>query len=86
MTKNFFCAGFFRLGETFRNFFKCLQRVPLHFFPILQKNGCSKTPKGPLLHFRHYATYPRPKNIEKIQKNLIFIEFFPHAGTVEENN
>ena len=27
--------------------------------------------------FRHYATYQR-------EKNLIFFQFFPHAGTVEE--
>ena len=46
-----FLCRFFRLGETFRKFFKCLQRDPLHFFPILQKNGCSKTPKGPPFTF-----------------------------------
>ena len=40
---------------------------PLHFF-IFQKNGCSKTPKGPTFYiFRHYATYRRQKNRQKIR-------------------
>ena len=56
---------------------------PPSFFSILQKNGCSKTSKGPLFNiFRHYATYRRPKKIKKVR---IFFQFFPHAGTVEEN-
>ena len=64
------------------------QKGPLSFFSILQTNGCSKTPKGPpFTIFRHYATYRRPKkndkNFEKISE--IFFQFFPNAGTVEEN-
>ena len=46
---------------------------PPFIFPILQTNGCSKTPKGPFYIFRHYAI------------SDIFFQFFPHAATVEEN-
>ena len=62
---------------------------PSNFFSILQKNGFSKTPKGPPFYiFRHYATYRRPekkfeeKNSKKIRT---FFQFFPLAGTVKEN-
>ena len=76
-----FWAGFFWLGETFfRKFFKCLQRAPLHFFPILQMNGCSKTPKGsPFTFFGTMRLTGDQKNFERK------FQFFPHAGTVEEN-
>ena len=64
--------------------------VPV-LFPILQKNGCSKTPKGPLLHFSALCDVPETKKnskkISKIQnsKKSDFFLFFPHAGTKEEN-
>ena len=50
-----------------------------------------KLPKGPLLQrdlfyiFRHYATYETKKKSKKIFKKSDFFQFFPHAGTVEEN-
>ena len=71
---------------------------PPSFFSILQKNVCSKTPKG--LPFTFFGTMRltadqkkfekiwkknREKNSKKIQKIRIFFQFFPHAGTVEEN-
>ena len=49
-------------------------------FSILQKNGCSKTPKGPILHFSALCDLPETNFF-----NRIFFQFFPHAGTVEEN-
>ena len=49
-------------------------------FSILQKNGCSKTPKGPFTFFGTMGLTGDSKIIsKKIRK------FFPHAGTVEEN-
>ena len=60
--------GFVRLF--FRKCFKCLQRVPLHFFSILQKNVCSKTPKGPpFTFFGTMRLTGDQKNFEKNQKN-----------------
>ena len=62
-----FCVDFFRLYETFfRNFVNVSEGSTLHFFPILQKNGCRKTAKGPLLHFRYNATYQKLQKIQKI--------------------
>ena len=74
----------------FSQIFQMSPKGPLQFFSILQTNACSKTPKGPLLHFRHYATYRRPEEIRKKNRKKsktirIFFQFFPHAGTVEEN-
>ena len=43
---------------------------PFHFFPILQKNGCSKTPKGPLLHFSALCDLPETKKSKKIEKKF----------------
>ena len=46
--QKFFVQVFFRLCETFlANFFNVSKGYPLHFSSILQKNGCSKAPKGP---------------------------------------
>ena len=76
-----FCAGFFRLGETFfRKFFKCLPRAPPSVFSILQKNVCSKTPKCPLLHFSALCNLPetkkiQEKNFKKFKIGLFFIFF-----------
>ena len=77
----------FRLSETFfRKFFKCLQRVPLHFFLFFQKMDVQKLPNAPFYICRHYATYRGPKkNSKNFQKKLIFFLFFPHVGFVEEN-
>ena len=36
-----------------------------------------------IYNFRDYATYRKPKKISK--KNSEFFQFFPNAGTVEEN-
>ena len=56
---------------------------PPSFFPILQKNGCSKTPKGP--PFTFFGTTRLTGDKKKFKKIRIFVQFFPHAGTVEEN-
>ena len=73
----------------FHKFFKCLQRVPLPFFPFCQRMVVQKRPKAPLYILRHYATYRRPKrNFEKSfekKSKTDFFKFLPHAGTVEEN-
>ena len=39
-------------------------------------------PKVPRLHFSALCDLPETK---KIEKNPIFFQFFPYAGTVEEN-
>ena len=45
-----------------------------------------KLPKGPISHFSALCDLPETKKVRKFQKNLdIFIHFFPHVGTVEEN-
>ena len=60
---------------------KFLMQVFFHFFPILQPNGCSKTTKAPFYIFRGYATYRRPKKIQKkFQKNSEFFSIFPSRG------
>ena len=60
---------------------------PLHFLSILQKNGCSKILKGPpFTFFGTVLLTGDQKHFEKkIAKIRIFFNFFPHAGTVEEN-
>ena len=78
-----FCAGFFGFVILFfRKFFYCLQRVPLHFFLFCKNMDGQKLPKAPLLHFSALCDLPETKKISKIR---IFFQFFPHAGTVEEN-
>ena len=58
-----------------------------YFFPILQNNGCSKTPKVP--HFTFFGTMRLTGVQEKFEKKFkkigFFKEKFPKAGTVEEN-
>ena len=89
MTKNFLCR-FFGLRLFFANFLNVSKGSLFHFFPILQNNGCSKTPKGPPFTFfgTMRITGDQKKIREKISKKFkkweIF-EFFPQAGTVEEN-
>ena len=61
---------------------------PPSFFSILQKNICSKTTKGPPFTFfgTMRLTGDQKKCRKKTQKNCEFVfQFFPHAGTVEEN-
>ena len=72
---------FFRLCETFfRKFFKCLQRVPIHFFLFCKRMDVQKLPKAPFYFFRLYAAYRRPKKIsKKFQKNRIFFQFLVGA-------
>ena len=81
----FFCAIFFRLCETF--FRKYLQRVHPSFFCLFCKKWMFKdSQSAPFYMFRHYATYRKPKKIEKKFKKFgIFFPIFPQAGTVEEN-
>ena len=58
---------------------------PPSFFSILQKNGCSKTSKGPPFTFfgTMRLTGDQKTFEKKIQKIDFFFNFF-HAGTVEE--
>ena len=52
----------------------------------LEKNGCSKTPKGPPFTFSGTMRLTGDqKNFKKNTKKSDFFQFFPHAGTVEEN-
>ena len=90
MTKNIF-AGFFRLCETsFRNFFKCLHSVPPSIFFYFAEEWIFKnSPRAPLLNFSALCDLPETKKYfeKKIQKEFqeFLFNFFPHAGTVEEN-
>ena len=61
---------------------------PFEFFSIFQNNGCSKTPKGP--PFTFFVTMRLTEDQKISKKNFekkfrIFFQFFPHAGTVEDN-
>ena len=59
----------------------------MFFKSILQKKGCSKTPKVPFTFFGTMRLTGDQKNFEKKfkKKSRFFFQFFPHAGTVEEN-
>ena len=75
----------FRLSETFfSQIFQMSSKGPSSFFPIFRKNGCSKTPKCPLLHLSALCDLPRTKKNSKKIKKFFFL-FFPHVGFVEEN-
>ena len=83
MTKIFLCK-FFRLCETF--FANISKGSTLHFFVYFAKEWMLKNfQRAPFYMFRHYATYGRPKNLKKFQKNRIFFSIFPQTGTLEEN-
>ena len=75
------------VGLFFANFFKCLQRVPLHFFAKEWMFKNSQRP--PFTFFGTMQLTGDKKNRKKIRKNSknsdYFFNFFPHAGTVEEN-
>ena len=95
--QNFFVQVFSGLVRLFfRKYFKSVQRAPLLFLPILQKNRCSKTPKGhPFTFFgtmrltgdrKRFQKHFGKKNSKKnSKKNRIFFQFFLHTDTVEEN-
>ena len=80
-----FCAcnfGFVRLF--FAHIFNASEGSLFNFFYFAEKMDVQKLPKCHFYIFRHYATYRRPKKNSK--KNFVFFfQFFPHAGTVEEN-
>ena len=78
-----YCAGVFRLGDTFfRKFLKCLQRVPPSFLYFFAKVWMFKPPKGLLLHFSTLCDLPETKKIrKKISKKSFnkirnFFDFF----------
>ena len=73
-----FFVQFFSAWWDFRNFFKCLQRVPLHFFLFCKRMDVQKLPKAPFYIFRNYATYRGPKKWKEIRKKI-------SKKTVEEN-
>ena len=54
---------------------------PFIFYPVFPKNGCSKTPKCPLLHLSALCDLPRTKkNSKKISKKIIFFSIFSSRG------
>ena len=62
--------------------------VPLQFFFYFAKEWMFKnSQRAPLLHFSALCNLPETKmNFDKIfEKTGIFFQFFPNAGTVEEN-
>ena len=63
-----------------RKFFKCLQRAP--FFSILQKNGCSKTPKGPSFTFfgTMRLTGDQKKSKKQFKKNSDNLKYGADLG------
>ena len=77
----------FGLVRLFSQIFQMSPKGPPFIFPIFPKNGCSKTPKCPLLHLSALCDLPRTKKIQKKfqKKILMFFLFFPHVGFVEEN-
>ena len=56
----------------------CVAKHRFASVSILQKKGCSETPKGP--SFTFFGTM----RLTGDQKNRIFFQFVPHAGTAEE--
>ena len=86
--QKFFCAGFFRLGETFfANLLNISKGSPLHFFLFCRTMDVRKLPKAHLFNFSALCDLPETKknSKKKFEKNGFFFNFFPHAGTVEEN-
>ena len=76
----------FRLSETFRKFFKCLQRVPPSFFSYFSKEWMFKNSQMP--PFTFVGTMRLTKDQKKSKENfkkINFFLFFPHVGFVEEN-
>ena len=72
--QKFFCAGFFRLDETFfANFLNVSKGSPFIFFYFAKLWMFKNSQRPPFYIFRHYATYRRPKKFrKKIQKNCDF--------------
>ena len=59
---------------------------PSSFFYFAKECLFKNYQRPPFYIFRHYATYRRKKIEKKFRKKIrIFFQFFPHAGTVEEN-
>ena len=72
----FFVQVFSASVRLFSQFFLMSPKgPPFVFFPILQKNGYSKIPKGTLFTF--FGKYSRPKIFEnKLSKKFGFFNFF----------
>ena len=81
MTEKFLCRFFSALWDFFWKMFSMSPKGPPSYFFLF----CSKIPRGPLLQFSALCDLPETKKIRKFHKSLIFFQFFPHAGTVEEN-
>ena len=75
---------FFRLCETFFANFLMSSKCPPSFFSFLQKNGCSKTPKGPLLHFSALCDLPETKKFKKVEKMSDFFSIFSRRFSREK--
>ena len=56
---------------------------PPSFFLFCKRMDVQKLPKGP--SFTFFGTMRHTGDQKKIKKVRIFFQFFPHAGTVEEN-
>ena len=74
LDQKFVVQVFFGFVILFFAIFFNAPKGPPSFFPILQKNGCSKTPKGPLLHFSALRDLPRDlPETKKISKKFGFL-------------
>ena len=83
-----FFVQVFRLCETFfANFLNISKGSPFIFSLFCKTMDVQKLRKAPLLHLSALCDLPETKkNFEKkFQKTLDFFQFFPQAGTVEEN-
>ena len=86
MTKNFLCRFFGFVRLFFAIFLNVPKGTPSLFVNIAKEWMFKNSQRPPFYIFWHCATYRRPKTFrKKIAKIRIFFNFFPHAGSVEEN-
>ena len=71
VSKISFFVFFRKFFQTIFIFFKCLQRVPLNFFDILQQTEVSKSPKGSPSSFRHCETVSKFSFFVFFSKNFL---------------
>ena len=86
--QKFFVQVSFGFVRLFSQIFLMSPKCPPRFFFYFAKEWMFKnSQRAPFYIFWHYATYRQPKKIGKkiSKKNSDFFQFFPHAGTVEEN-
>ena len=84
LDQKFFVQVFFGFVVLFfANFLNVSKGSHLHFFLFCKRMVVQKLPKAPLLNFSALCDLPETKKIQIISG--IFFNFFPHAGTLEEN-